>query len=388
MSVYRKPGARGPSYYYEFEWQHQRYRKEGFPSKRLAEHAEKSRRLEVQTQGHEALYGSIGPKLLTWPEALAKYAQAKTNVATQPMILARLQWWAHWLESQDAHYIQAVTREMIEAGLTHLAQTPGEGKGRRYKIGRSPQTQKHYRAQLHAFYQKAVKVWGVMSRNPVEQLDTPIHVPKFKPRILEPDARRRLVLAAEPHMRQVILFGLYTGMREMAIMGLEGEDLHIRPGWLRAWDYKPVRHGFPPEAYYIPLVPTLAKVVRELGVVSGPLWRTADGSRIRQFQRKAWLRTLARAGYMAQVPVDRAPRPAGTPGPTPRAYRLTPTLRFHDLRHMVGVSLAEAGVPADVIRAFMHHASKAASEIYTKWVSDKAVIAAGEKLAAAHNFED
>jgi hypothetical protein len=41
-----------------------------------------------------------------------------------------------------------------------------------------------------------------------------------------------------------------------------------------------------------------------------------------------------------------------------------------------------------VIQTFMHHASRAASQIYTKWVSDKAVLAAGEKLSAAHNFDD
>jgi integrase len=386
VSAYKEKGK--TTWLYEFVVMGQRYRQKGFPTKKLAEHAEEVEKTLVKTQGHEALYGSVGPKLMTWDDALKKYRLEKKGVGTQDMILARIGWWAEWGKQHGAHYIQAMSREIIESGLTHLASTPGQGHGAPYRKTLSPQTVKHYKAQLHAFYEKAHNVWGCISRNPVKQLDKPIHVPKFKARILSIDERRRLLAGAEPHMKKVILFGLFTGLREMAIMRLDAEDFQVKPGWLRAWDYKPVRHGGQPEEYLIPLAPELQKIVRELGVVKGRIWRWPDGSIIHRWQRASWLRTLEAAGFMRQIPITRPARAAGTPGPKPREYRLKPTLRFHDVRHMVGVALAEAGYDERVIQAFMHHASREASRIYTSWVPERTLAAAGAKLAAAHNTED
>jgi integrase len=373
MSVFRVKGAKTPSWTYEFEVDRKRYRPQGgsFPTKKLADTAEEKERERVKTQRFEAVYGSIGPKLMTWDEALKKYEEDTKGFGTQAQAMARLRWWAKWSEKQDAHYIQAVTLEVLRKGLKHLATTPGEGAGRHYRTGLSAQTQKHYLARLHAFFNVAVDVWGVMARNPVKQLGkAPVHVRKFKARILELEERRRVILAAGPHMRKVILFGLYTGMREMAIMRLEAEDFQVKKGWLRAWDYKPVRHGLPPEEYFIPLVPQLQKIYQELGIAKGPIWRTGDGSRIRRFQKKQFHRALEAAGFSEELPKHGG----GT--------RQKPTLRFHDFRHMVGVALAEAGIPPAVIQEFMHHATREASEIYTKWISEKAVIAASKALPA------
>lgn len=381
MSVTVNAGKRGKTWQYEFQWQGLTYRKRGFATKEHAEHAETACRRQLQEQGHEALYGQIGPKPVTWADALERYAEAKKGARTVSMILARLTWWSEWAKSKGAHYIQGVTAEIIDSGLEELKTTKGTGTRTRYKKGRSPQTQKHYKVQLRAFYKHAVNVWGCMTRNPVLQLTSKIHVPKFKPRILSKKERRELLLACESMMRQIATVGMFTGMRETAIMGLEAEDFQARPGWLRAWDRKP---GQEPEPYDIPVAPELAKVIREIGVLKGPLWRKPDGSIQRCFPRSTWLRALRTAGLMKQEPIALPPRAAGTPGPAKRPYRLVPAVRFHDLRHMVGVALHEAGVKQAVIQAFMHHASREASDIYTRWISEQAMEDAAATLSDAH----
>jgi integrase len=67
---------------------------------------------------------------------------------------------------------------------------------------------------------------------------------------------------------------------------------------------------------------------------------------------------------------------------TRRTHRIA-LVRFHDLRHLVGVTLAEADVPTNVLRAFMHHASRQASEVYTRWISDRVLQDAASKLTSA-----
>src|SRR4029453_14299342 len=295
-------------------------------------------------------------------------------------IMQILTWWSEWAMAHDAHYIQALTGECIAAGLEHLAETPRPG---RLAPGRSPQTRKTYLVTLSSFYTRAIDKWQVMRLNPAKTLE-PINVRAYKPRILPRPEPRPPPRAAEPIMRRLIMVAIYTGMREMAIMALTAEDFQLAPGKLRAWDHKP---GESPEAYFIPVAPPLAKVIQELGVLKGPLWRQTDGTIQRRFPKQAWHRAMLRAsatleasgqrGFLTRIPISRSHR-----------TRIQWTLRFHDLRHLVGVTRAEANVHPAVIQDFMHHATRQASERYTRWVSDRAQAAAGAHLVARFEQED
>jgi integrase len=379
MSVfaYERRSQRG--WRYQFQVQGREIRQRGFPTQAAAEHAEGQRRRELEETAHVALYGPIGPRLLTWPVALARYQEAKAKRRTVGKIMQILTWWSDWAIAHDAHYIQAMTGELIAAALEHLAETPMPG---RLAPGRSAQTRKNYLVTLSSFYTRAIDKWQVMRLNPAKTLE-PIHVRAYKPRILTRPELRALLAAAEPLMRQLIMVAIYTGQREMAIMALTAEDFQLAPGKLRAWDHKP---GEAPEAYFIPVAPPLAKVIQELGVLKGPLWRQTDGSIQRHFPKKAWHRAMLRAsatlegagqrGFVTRIPIGR------------QRSRIQWTLRFHDLRHLVGVTLAEANVHPAVIQDFMHHATRQASERYTRWVSDRAQAAAGAHLVAQFERQD
>jgi integrase len=380
MSVFTYTRRGTPSWRYQFKFQGREVRQRGFPTQAAAEHAERQRRRDLEETAHVALYGPIGPRLLTWPVALARYREAKAKRRTVGKIMQILGWWAEWAAAHDAHYIQALTGECIAAGLDHLAETPMPG---RLAPGRSPQTRKTYLVTLSSFYTRAIDKWQVMRLNPAKTLE-PIHVRAYKPRILTHPELRALLAAAEPMMRRLILMAIYTGQREMAIMGLTAEDCQIQPGKLRAWDSKP---GAMPEEYFIPVAPPLAKVIQGLGVLKGPLWRQADGTIQHLFPKQAWHRAMIRAsatlegsgqrGFLTRIPITGS-----------RRTRIQWTLRFHDLRHLVGVTLAEANVHPAVIQDFMHHATRQASERYTRWVSDRAQAAAGAHLVARFERED
>jgi integrase len=179
-------------------------------------------------------------------------------------------------------------------------------------------------------------------------------------------------------MRDLLVAATCTGMRETAILHIDGEDLTLRPGRLRAWDEK--RRG-EREEYFIPIAAPLAEVFRRRASVKGPVFRWPDGRPVRWFPKASWHRLLQATDFMQSTERPAKLRAAGTPGPLPRPrVKRTPLLRFHDLRHLVGVTLAEAGFSTDVIRAFLHHATREASEIYTRWISDHALDQAATAL--------
>jgi integrase len=374
MSLYRS----GAKWMLEFEFQGRRIRRKGFPNRALAEDAEKKLRRECEDHFHAAVYGLPSKaSLMPWSTALARYQAETAHLDSAGLIHARMAWWAQWAQHcagpDQLAYIQTLTEDQIKTGLTELETSPMLGR----PGIRSARTRWHYLARLHAFFEVAIKEWKVMGGvNPAAAVKQYIkrnrlhRIRLFRPTILTDKAdRQRLLLAADPLMQRLILVGMHTGLREDAVMRLTAEDFAVKPGWLQGWDRKP---GLEPEPYWIPVAPILAKLVRELGIVKGRLWRTADGSLIRRFPRAAWVRACARAGFATTRPALRG-----------GGVTTTPTTRYHDLRHLVGVTLTEAGVSTDIIRKFMHHASEEASQIYRRGVSDAAIRAAGETLAGA-----
>lgn len=325
------------------------------PIRALAVEAEKRRRAQVEHSDWESQWGPMKPARTGWADALSRYGATKRDRATQAKMLQRLQWWARWAEAHGAPYVETFSPE----GISHGAQELGRLRVRGKPLTR--QTQRHYLVTLRTFYQ-TLKVWRVVRENPAREVPLPTVRPSRRP-ILTPLQRTTLLQAAEPHVRDLILTAITTGMREGAIMALTGEDFTARPGWVRAMDEKT------DAPYWIPVAPPLRDLVRRLGVTKGPLWRR-QGVAYRRFPTKAWYRALEGAKLFRVEPHPSRPKA------TVKVW----TIRFHDLRHLVGVTLAEAGVPTDVMRAFLHHASRQASEIYTRWVSDQALEEASGKL--------
>jgi len=84
----------------------------------------------------------------------------------------------------------------------------------------------------------------------------------------------------------------------------------------------------------------LARLIKELGVLAGPLFRGPRGDPLRRFPRERWV--------------------------SARSAAALPWLTFHGLRHTVGTVLSEAGVPQRVIQAWLAHSSGQVTELYTR----------------------
>ncbi len=345
MTLIRHDGRRGPTWAFRFWYRGRLYQAKGFPTEGLAKDALKKERRRVEEAVHEAQWGPVRPRLTRWAEVRERYAHAKSGrKASLRDDLARLAWWVAFLEGRGVHYLQAVAPDAVDDGRRQLEAD-----------GRAPQTVKHYLGLLRHVFELARRRWRLVSTNPVLQVELPTVVPKAS-RVPTPDERRRLLASAEAVIRPLIVVAIYTGLREGAIMALTAERFTETPGWLHALDEKGDRE------YWIPVAAPLAELVRSLGIIKGPLWRKSSGEVQRWFPRKAWERSLAAAGL-----AEKRETPYVDARGTARV-RVTwrPRLRFHDLRHLVGTVLVEAGVPVRVVQRFLGHSKIATTERYTR----------------------
>jgi integrase len=187
-----------------------------------------------------------------------------------------------------------------------------------------------------------------VDRNPVLAVDWPKAAP-YHARIPTRVERQRLLAAAEPFFRPLILIGMYTGLRKGSILRLEAENYLNEPGVLRV-----IQKGG--RELKLPMTPPLKKVLDGLGVAAGPLFRWPDGRIVRCFPRKAWARACVKAGLYVEKPDPKQPKKT----------RKVPAIRFHDLRHCMGTVLAEAGVEQRLIQELLGHSGIRISERYTK----------------------
>jgi integrase len=190
--------------------------------------------------------------------------------------------------------------------------------------------------------------WQLVDRNPVFAVDWPRAAP-YHARIPTRVERQRLLAAAEPFLRPLILIGMYTGLRKGSILRLAAENYLNEPGILRV-----IQKGG--RELKLPMTPPLTKVLDGLGITAGPLFRWPDGRIMHRFPRKAWARACVKAGLYVEKPDPKHPR-------TPRK---APAIRFHDLRHCMGTVLAEAGVEQRLIQELLGHSGIRISERYTR----------------------
>lgn len=83
-------------------------------------------------------------------------------------------------------------------------------------------------ACLRTMLRKAVE-WGKLPAYPLPKEKLLSREPDFRPRILEPEEARRLVLAAEPrYLRPAIIAWLNTGLRKMELLKLRRADADLK----------------------------------------------------------------------------------------------------------------------------------------------------------------
>jgi integrase len=346
LTLVKYVGARGVRWGYRF-WAGGRLYKHQVGSYELAKEAEKRARRGVETTAFERHWGPVTAPLTDWDTALEKYAAAKAKKRTLVDDQARLAWWRAWSVSQGVTHLQGLTPDVIDGGLTALADAthPTTGRARH-----RPQTIRHYYNVLRHLGNLAVRRWRWLKENPVLVIPPP-PVPTIRKSIPTLAQAHALIQAAPLPLRRLILAALYTGQRQTAVLRMTAQLAAERPGYYPAVDDKG------DVEYWIPVAPPLAELMRATGVGVGPLWRDASGAPFRRFPRVEWERARAQASL--------------------------PQFRFHGLRDLVGITLAEAGIADAVIQAFLGHASRQATLIYTRWVRDQALQDAAQTIGRA-----
>jgi integrase len=165
---------------------------------------------------------------------------------------------------------------------------------------------------------------GFLTSNPLSH--PPLVRERRKPRHVLGLAEEELLLAAAaPHLQQIIIAALETGMRRGEILSQRWEHVDLSRGLLQVTRSKTVEG----EAREIPLTNRLQNLLIPRFEPEGLVF-TFKGHPIRAI-KTAWKAAIFRAGI--------------------RYYR------FHDLRHTFNTRLMEAGVIQDIRKAIMGHSS-------------------------------
>jgi integrase len=174
---------------------------------------------------------------------------------------------------------------------------------------------------------------GFLTANPLAR----IHLPKQrrKPRpIMNVAEEEKVLTAASPHLRQIIIAALDTGMRRGELLTQRWEHIDFNRRLLLVSHAKTVGG----EAREVPLTTRLTTLLSSFKKPEGLIF-TFKGRPIKRI-KTAWKATIRRAG--------------------------TRYFRFHDLRHTFNTRLMEAGVIQDVRKALMGHSSgEEVNSLYT-----------------------
>lgn len=233
-------------------------------------------------------------------------------------------------------------RERLKMLLPYFAGTPigriSRGLVREYRVHRHAQKQisdttvnRDLEALRHFLYWAVDE--GLLAANPLARM--PLVRERRKPRMVMSVAEEaKLLGAAAPHLRAIIIAALDSGMRRGELLGQRWDHLDLGRGLLSVTRSKTAGG----EGREIPLTRRLQALLAASAQPRGLVF-TFKGQPVRAI-KTAWKAAMRRAGI--------------------RYYR------FHDLRHAFNTRLMEAGVMQEIRKALMGHSSgEDTNSIYT-----------------------
>ena len=174
---------------------------------------------------------------------------------------------------------------------------------------------------------------GFLTANPLARIRLPRQRRKPRP-IMNLVEEAKLLDAAAPHLRQIVIGALDSGMRRGELLNQRAEHIDLTRRVLLVTHSKTAGG----EAREIPLTARLAELLSACHKPEGLIF-TFKGHPIHRI-KTAWKAAVRRAGIRY--------------------------FRFHDLRHTFNTRLMEAGVVQDVRKALMGHSSgEEVNSLYT-----------------------
>ncbi len=258
--------------------------------------------------------------------------------------------------------IQAVTEDDLEAFVKHLV-----------TLGRAASTRNHYVQLIRAMSRWATRK-GYRT-TPLVHEDSDIvrrRKETQRHRRLEPGEEEKLLAAAEPHLRAVIIAALETCCRQGELLSLRWADVSLARGEIVL---RP-EHTKDREKRLIPISSRLRAVLETRrhdpdGQPFPPMayvFGDEIGRRVGNV-RRAWQTVVLRAHGHQPVWIWKkkgGPNDKGSTRLSPEseaAYRAV-DLHFHDLRHEAGSRLLEAGWPVHHVQHMLGHASLQQTSTY------------------------
>lgn len=274
----------------------------------------------------------------SWEEAVVRWLLETKHKASHADDKAKLRWLDPYLGGKQLHEIDRTLIDRI--------------KFDREKVG-SAGTTNRYLALIRAILRRACNEWEWIDR-----------VPKFKlfreaegrVRSLSPEEFERLRRELPPHLADMAVFSVATGLRQANVKGLDWKyvDLALRHAWIPGSKHK---NGKP---HSVPLNEMAMTVLRkQIGKHPTRVF-TFQGDEIVQVNTKAWTKALQRAGIE--------------------------NFRWHDLRHTFATWHRQAGTPTHELQRLGGWKTGSMVERYAH-VAPEALQGAANRLDAFGGYE-
>jgi integrase len=192
---------------------------------------------------------------------------------------------------------------------------------RREKV--SPSTVNRELACLKTVYSKAIE-WEKTESNPVKKVKF-YKEDNVKERILEPGEMKKLLDAAAPHLKAVLIIALNTGMRRNEMLGLKWKNINFARGYIFIEDSKSGR----------------SRKVPMNSIVSDML-KSMDKTKKFVFSNPHTKRPLKNISTSFKSACEKSG---------------IKDLRLHDLRHTAATRMIEAGIDLVTVSKILGHSS-------------------------------
>lgn len=274
----------------------------------------------------------------SWEEAVVRWLLETKHKASHDSDKAKLRWLDSYLGGKQLDEIDRTLIDRIKFDREKIA---------------SAGTTNRYLALIRAILRRACNEWEWIDR-----------VPKFKlfreaegrVRSLSPEEFERLRCELPPHLADMAVFSVATGLRQANVKGLDWKyvDLARRHAWIPGSKHK---NGKP---HSVPLNEMAMTVLRkQIGKHPTRVF-TYQGDEIVQVNTKAWTKALQRAGIE--------------------------NFRWHDLRHTFATWHRQAGTPTHELQKLGGWKSGSMVERYAH-VAPEALQGAANRLDAFGGYE-
>jgi integrase len=198
-------------------------------------------------------------------------------------------------------------------------------KATRKDAGANPATINRELACLKTIFNIAI-LWGKLDSSPAKQIRR-FPVNNIREKILSDEDMRRLVEAADPRIKPVLIIALSTGMRRNEILGLKWQNVHFEGKYIF------IEYSKSGKTRQIPMNDLIVETLKNIPRVSEfVFYNSKKNKNVSLFAvRDAFLRACEKARIKG--------------------------LRFHDLRHCAASAMVRKGIDLVTVSKILGHSS-------------------------------